>query len=81
VEGGLEDGDARRPDRLPRNGEDEDAGARTRDDRGGDGVLASPVFWAIVGVVVVGGVTTGVLAATSGGVDPFSGNLGSVTVR
>ena len=28
------------------------------------GVLASPIFWTVVGVVVIGGVTAGVLAAT-----------------
>jgi hypothetical protein len=53
------------------------AGARDED----GGVLASPVFWAVVGVLVVGSVTAGLVIATSGGLEPFSGNLGSVTIR
>ena len=65
---------------LPRNGEDPLPAPRERDDEGG-GVLASPVFWIIVGVVVIGGATAGVLVATSGGSDPYSGNLGSIPIR
>lgn len=45
------------------------------------GLFSSPVFWVIVGVVLVGGATAGVVVATSGGSDPFSGNLGSISVR
>ena len=45
------------------------------------GLFSSPVFWVIVGVVVVGGATAGVVVATSGGSEPFSGNLGSISVR
>jgi len=63
---------------LPRNGEE--PLPRPHEDEGG-GLLASPVFWVVVGVVVVGGATAGVLVATSGGGDPFSGNLGSISVR
>jgi hypothetical protein len=42
---------------------------------GGSSIFASPWFWVVVGVVVVGaGVGVG-LALTSGGQDPFSGNI------
>lgn len=55
----------------------EDAGASS------GGVLRSPWFWTAVGVVVVGGVATGVVLATRSGESPYAGNLspGSVTVR
>lgn len=65
---------------LPRNGEDALPAARGTDEDDG-GVLASPVFWIIVGVVVVGGATAGILVTTSGGSDPYSGNLGSIPIR
>ena len=63
---------------LPRNGEAPPA-APARDE--GGGLLASPVFWVVVGVVVLGGATAGVLVATRGSEAPFSGNLGSIPVR
>lgn len=66
-------------DILPRNGEEPRRG-RGHDEESG-GILASPVFWVVVGVVVIGGATAGVLVATSGGSDPFSGNLGSIAIR
>jgi hypothetical protein len=62
---------------LPRNGEDRRAPRREES----GGILSSPIFWVVVGVVVIGGATAGVLVATSGEQAPFSGNLGSIPVR
>ncbi|MCC7540652.1 MAG: hypothetical protein IT379_30835 [Deltaproteobacteria bacterium] len=59
--------DAERRRRLPVEREED------RDD--GGSVLSSPVFWVVVGLVIAGGATAGVLAATSGGTpDPIPGN-------
>lgn len=62
---------------LPRNGEERPAPRREES----GGILSSPIFWVVVGVVVIGGATAGVLIATSGEQAPFSGNLGSIPVR
>jgi hypothetical protein len=64
----------------------DDAAGRGRsdaDDRGG-GIFASPWFWILTGVVVVGAVTATVLLATSGSPDaPFQGSLmpGAIVVE
>jgi len=50
---------------------------------GGGGIFASPWFWVIVGVVVVGTAIGIGVAVASGGQDPFAGNIppGSWSVR
>jgi hypothetical protein len=52
-------------------------GGTIEDDDGGGSIFASPWFWVITGLVVAGGVTAGiVIATTSGGErDPVTGNL------
>jgi hypothetical protein len=51
------------------------AGRGDTDDRGG-GIFASPWFWVVTGIVVVGAVTATVLLATSGSTEePFQGSL------
>jgi len=52
-------------------------------DGGGGSIFASPWFWVIVGVVVVGSAIGIGIAAASGGQDPFAGNIppGSWSVR
>lgn len=62
----------REPDRLEPEPEPEDEVGAS--DEGG-GVLSSPIFWVVVGLVVAGGVTGGVLIAT-GESDPPAGNFG-----
>lgn len=45
------------------------------------GVLSSPWFWVIIGVVVAGGVIAGVaLAASGGSEEPFQGNLMTIPI-
>ncbi len=39
-----------------------------------DSIFASPIFWSIVGVLVVGGIVTAVVLATRDEEEPFTGN-------
>ena len=81
----VEEGERRIPPVLlqlplaPLEPEDEDAAV----DSGGSSLFASPWFWVIVGVVVVGAAIGIGVAVASGGQDPFAGNIppGSWSVR
>ncbi len=55
---------------------EQSSAVETDDEGGGGGVFASPVFWLVVGLVVVGGATATVLVLTRQTPTPFSGNLG-----
>lgn len=76
---------------VPRSGDthrdvlalDQSAAVESDDEGGGGGVLASPIFWIVVGVVIVGAVTATMLVLTRQTPSPYSGNLpsGLVTVE
>lgn len=51
-----------------------------RDGGGGGSVVEEPWFWIVIGVLVAGGVTAGVVVGTQSGGGPEQGTLGSVTL-
>lgn len=49
-------------------------------DQGGGSVVEEAWFWVVIGLVVAGGVTAGVVVATTSGEGPEQGTLGTVTL-
>jgi hypothetical protein len=60
--------------RLAPPAEDTERDGEARDGSGGS-ILRSPWFWVVTGVVVVGTGVAVAVAVTSGGLDPFRGNI------